>query len=408
MRRPLLLALCLAASLARADAAPRREDFGGLVVLHLAGSYEEMGRQQAELLGPELRALYDFQRADYDRSLAELGTSTKLLEPPSIALASAVNDDASGFAATVRGLAAGLGVAPREVLRASFALDAGSTVFVATRGASADGRAIVGRNADWGDAGGLRRPLVLAMRPTNGDLAHLSVAWPLLHLPVIGLNEAGFAISLNYFDTEPLVTLLRPEWPQRRALQTARTVEDGIRVFAETERLGAANFVAMADASGAIALLECRPASGCSVYRPSGDWFAHANHARSASMLPFDRYRSPDSFARQLGMERAVERRLGRITPAVAAEILRDRTGHRFANATSVGNLFVLNACVVQPAAGLLWHSTELQPFAPFGAYVALSPSGDARGAAPLAASPALASEAFARDRDAIARARRA
>lgn len=398
----------LLATTALADATPRREDRGDLIVLHLAGSYEEMGRQQAELLGPVLRDVYEFNRADYDASVAGLPLSERSFEPVALPVASGLFDDESGFAATMRGIASVLGVAPREVMRASFALDAGSTVFVATRGATADGGALIGRNVDWGDAGGRRRPVVAHLRPDNGDLAHVSVAWPLMHLPTVGLNEAGFAISLNYFDTEPLVTLLRPEWPQRRALQTARSVEDAIRIFQETERLGAANYVAMADASGAIAMLECRPGSACVVFRPANDWFAHANHARSAAMLAFDRYRSPDSFGRQLGMERAVERHLGAITPARAAEILRDRTGHRFANATSVGNLFVLNAAVVQPATGLLWHSTTRQPHAPFGAYVAFSPRGAANGAEPLPASPALGGDAFAAERDAIARARRA
>lgn len=409
MIRPLGAVLAaLFATAAFADATPRREDRGDLIVLHLAGSYEEMGRQQAELLGPVLRDVYEFNRADYDASVAALPLSERVLEPVALPVASGLFDDASGFAATMRGIASVLGVAPREVMRASFALDAGSTVFAATRGATADGGALIGRNVDWGDAGGRRRPVVAHLRPDNGDLAHVSVAWPLMHLPTVGLNEAGFAISLNYFDTEPLVTLLRPEWPQRRALQTARNVEEAIRIFQETERLGAANYVAMADASGAIALLECRPGSACVVFRPANDWFAHANHARSAAMLAFDRYRSPDSFGRQLGMERAVERHLGALTPARAAEILRDRTGHRFANATSVGNLFVLNAAVVQPATGLLWHSTLRQPHAPFGEYVAFSPRGETNGVAPLPASPALAGAAFAAERDAIARARRA
>lgn len=403
-----LVVIALASTAAFADATPRREDRGDLIVLHLAGSYEEMGRQQAELLGPVLRNVYAFNRADYDTSITELPFSERSFEPIVLPLASGIADDASGFAATLRGIAAVLDVAPREVLRASFALDAGSTVFAATRGATADGGALIGRNVDWGDAGGRRRPVVAHLRPDNGDLAHISVAWPLMHLPTVGLNEAGFAISLNYFDTEPLVTLLRPEWPQRRALQTARSVEDGIRIFLATERLGAANYVAMADASGAIALLECRPGSTCVVFRPATDSFAHANHARSAAMIPFDRYRSPDSFGRQREMQQAVDRHHGAITPARAAEILRDRTGHRFPNATSVGNLFVLNAAVVQPATGLLWHSTMMQPHAPFGEYVAFSARGDASVAAALPASPALATDAFAAERDAITRARRA
>jgi hypothetical protein len=38
------------------DRAPRREDRGGLIVLYLYGSYEEMGRQEARLsVGNRLR-----------------------------------------------------------------------------------------------------------------------------------------------------------------------------------------------------------------------------------------------------------------------------------------------------------------------------------------------------------------
>ena len=36
---------------------PRREDKGDLIVLHLYGSYRQMGRQQIELLGPVGRDL---------------------------------------------------------------------------------------------------------------------------------------------------------------------------------------------------------------------------------------------------------------------------------------------------------------------------------------------------------------
>jgi tetratricopeptide (TPR) repeat protein len=107
-------------------------------------------------------------------------------------------------------------------------------------------------------------------------------------------------------------------------------------------------------------------------------------------------------------MEAAVRRRLGSLTPLAAAEILRDRTGHAFPNETSVANLFVLNAAVVQPAAGLLWHSTSMQPIAPFGEYRAFSPAEGAAGAPPLPASPRLREPAFQRELLAIAAARRA
>jgi hypothetical protein len=411
---PVALALAaalaaLAAQSARA-AEPRREDRGDLIVLHVYGSYREMGRQQAELLGPVARELYAFERADYDRVLREAGAASRLADRLAVPLVSwlARRRDPRGFAAHLAGAAGALGVAPRDLFRASTGLDASSTVFAATRTATADGRALLGRNVDWGDAGGLRRPVVVHQHPEGGDLASVSAGWPLLGIPVVGVNEAGFALSMNYFDTEPLMTLWLPDWPHRRALQTARSVEDGIRAFEAAERLGIACFMAMADAAGAIALVECRPGGGCAVFRPAGDWFAHANHARSAAMLAHDRYRSPDSFTRQADMEAAVRRHLGALAPASAAEILRDRTGHPYPNGSSVANAFVLNAAIVEAGARILWHSTTMQPDAPFGAYAAFSPVEGAALPPPLPAAPFLATRAHAREAAAVERARRA
>jgi hypothetical protein len=375
----------LAASAATAE--PRREDHGDLVVLHVEGTYREMGRQQAQLLGPLARENFAFNRADYARSIRAAGLAARLFDRLGMPIASRrLRGDPSGMGEQIAGIAEGLGVAPREAMRAGFALDAGSTVFLATASATADGAALIGRNADWGDAGGRRRPVVTVFRPTNGDLAHVAAGWPLLTLPVIGLNEAGFALSMNFFETEPLLQPFGGAWPHRRALQTARSVEDGLRVFTEAgPDIAFACFMAMADASGAIALVECRPGQGCATFRPTAPWFAHANHARSAAMIPHDRYRSPDSFARQRGMERAVERALGALTPERATEVLRDRSAagradspsarsaSAFPNDTTVANLFVLNAAVVAPKEGVLWHSTRMQPFAPFGAYIGVA-----------------------------------
>jgi hypothetical protein len=248
---------------------------------------------------------------------------------------------------------------------------------------------------------------VVHYRPTNGDLEYLFAGWPLVGLPTVGVNEAGFALSFNYFETDPQVGLAMPQWPHRRALQTARTVEDGIRLFVEARERGISSFMVMADASGAIAMVECSTKS-CAVYRPEENWFGQANHARTPEMIPFDRYRSPDSFDRRSGMENAVRPWLGRLTPEVATEILRDRSTHPWPNASNVANLAVLNAAVVHPASRTLWHSTTMQPHAPFGAYLGLSLGKDAPPPRTLPASPLLVSDAMAREREAVAAARHA
>ena len=408
LRGVVLLAAALLCAAARAET-PSREDHGDLIVLHLYGTYAEMGRQQADLLGPVLRRVYELQHADYERGLAKAGIAAVLqdwLLFPLWAWIGPYYED-SGFHDEIEGVAAGLAVPPADVLRALFSLSGGSTVFVATRSATADGTPLIGRNVDWSDGQGARRPIVMDMHPSDGDLAHLFVGWPLVGLPTVGLNQAGFALSLNFFEADPQVGLMLPQWPYRQALQRAHNVAEGIEIFERARLRGIAGFVAMADASGEIAMVECLPAA-CAVFRPAGDWFAQSNHARTPEMIPHDRYRSPDSFERRAGMERAVTPYLGRLTPELAAGSLRDRSGSRWANDFSVANLQVLNAAIVQPASGTLWHSTTMQPHAAFGAYLPLRIGGVAASAPVIPADPWLASQAAADERVAVADARRA
>jgi hypothetical protein len=388
---------------------PSREDHGDLIVLHLEGSYQEMGRQQAELLGPVLSRVYQIQHDAFEAGVARAGAAAGWLDWALFPLWSWIGPyyEESGFHEEIAGQAEGLGVPPADVLRALFALAGGSTVFAATRSATADGAALIGRNVDWADGMGARRPLVLDVHPTNGDLAHLFVGWPLVGLPAVGLNEAGFALSLNFFVADPQVGLLLPQWPHRRALQRAHDVAEGIEIFQQARLRGIAGFIAMADASGEIALIECLPAR-CAVFRPDGDWFAQSNHARSPELIPNDRYRSPDSFERREGMEQAVAPHLGRLDPPLAARILRDRSQARWANESTVGNLQVLNAAIVHPASRTLWHSTAMQPHAPLGAYVALRIGADGAAAPGIPADPKLGSPAADAEQAASRDARRA
>ncbi|GAB4343238.1 MAG: hypothetical protein Kow0099_21540 [Candidatus Abyssubacteria bacterium] len=350
---------------------PRREDIGDLIVLHLYGSYEEMGRQEAELLEQDLRRVYEYQIENYKDLVADGGLRGRFLNNVIIPLHSALSplSDGSGLYEEIGGMASGLGVPRRNALRALLSLAAGSTVFAATRSATVDGEALIGRNVDWYDGFGRRRPLVAVYHPDGEELDYIFCGWPLVGVPTVGLNEAGLAISFNFFVTDPQVSLFFPSWPHRRALQKARTVDEAIAIITEPSRRGISAFLVLADAEGDIAMVECTPTKSA-VFRPDGDWFGQANHARTPEMIPYDLYRSPDSFQRRAQMEEAVRQHLGTLTPAVAVEILRYRGDERFANSSTVGNLGVLNPAVVHPASRTLWHSTTMQPHAPFGEFI--------------------------------------
>jgi len=388
---------------------PRREDINDLVVLHLYGSYKEMGRQQAELLGSDLREVYEYQLADFNRLLSGAGPAGWIFNHVNLPLYTtfaSIGDDSS-LHEELAGMASGLGVSKRDVFRALFSLAGGSTVFVATRSATADGKSIIGRNVDWNDGFGRRKPLVAIYHPDGDDLDHIFVGWPLVGVPTVGLNEAGLAISLNYFMTDPMISLFFPSWPHRRALQKATTVEEAIEIITAPRRRALSAFLALADAEGDIALVELTPKE-CAVFRPDGDWFGHSNHARTEGMKKHDLFRHPNSFHRRWAMEEAVKRHLGKITPEVATEILRDRVGDTpFANAASVANTHVLNPAVVHPASLTLWHSTTMQPHAPFGEFVPFTFDPDADPPT-LPASEAFLSGEFDKEIEEINAARRA
>src|SRR3990172_10038500 len=176
---------------------PRCEDIGGLIVLHLYGSYREMGRQQVELLGSIARDLYEFQLADWRRLISSFGVLAKLVDRflPRFWMSVGPRYDRSGLYEEIRGFADGLGVSTPDAWRGVFGvLGSGTTTFVATRTATADGGAIIGKNSDWTDSYGRRPPVVSHYHPNNGDLAFILAGWPLLPSPATGINEAGFAL----------------------------------------------------------------------------------------------------------------------------------------------------------------------------------------------------------------------
>jgi hypothetical protein len=125
-------------------------------------------------------------------------------------------------------------------------------------------------------------------------------------------------------------------------------------------------------------------------------------------MRQHDEGRTADSCRRQAAMESAVRRRLGDITPRVAAEILRDRSNSRFINDATVANLRVLNAVVVQPASRTMWHSTAMQPIAPFGEMVSLSVEAGAERLPALEADSRLGSDGLGREEAVVATMRQA
>jgi Acyl-coenzyme A:6-aminopenicillanic acid acyl-transferase len=396
-----------AASYAENRARATRADRGELIVLDLYGSYTDMGREEAELLGATATVAAELYTDHWDGLVQHrglLGWFVNALVIPFWGSAGGWRDD-SGFFAEGAGIARAL-TRPRDSdgVRLVYGAVYGgaSTAFAATRGATADGGAILGRNVDWSDDTGRRRPVLRRYHPDNGDFVHLTASWPLVFVPIVGLNAAGLAISMNFFDADDMLSLGFPRILYRRLLQRARTVGEALAMLAEPGNRGGASILVLADARGDIAVAECT-ASRCAVFRPTDDWVAQANHTRTPDMHDHDRGRAPDSLRRQAAMADAVGRHAGAITPAVASEILRDRANSRFMNDSTVANLRVLNPVIVQPATRTLWHSTSMQPIAPFGALVPFTVDGSTPAAPTLPADPGLGDGTLARQVEVVA-----
>jgi hypothetical protein len=378
---------------------PRREDAGDLIVLHLQGTYREMGRQQVELLGPLGREIYDLHRSDWAgllKTLGPLAAADRFL--PRFWMTAGPRYDRSGTYDEILGIGDALEVSPAAAWRGVFGtLGGATTTFVATRSATADGAAIMAKNSDWPDRYGRRPPMVTHYNPTNGDMRHVVAGWPLTPLGAAGVNEAGLAFGLNFFNADQVLALGLPRWPYRRVLQTAATVPEAIQMITGSHNRGISGFVSLADANGDIALVECVPGE-CAVVRPEGDWFAQANHARTQKMIPHDRGRSLDSFTRRPAMEAAVQAEVGQITPETASRILRDRSNSAYLNESTVANLSAFHSVVMHPASRTLWHSTARQPEAPFGELVPFTAGAEKSAATPLPADPRFGSPEMARE----------
>lgn len=394
----------------RPAAKPRREDHGALTVLYLYGAYREMGWQHVELLGPLARDMYERQHADWLRLTSSLGLMGRTLDatlPPFWARAWS-RFEGSGFYEEINGMGDALGVSGADAFRGVMGvLGSGTTTLVATRAATADGCAIVSKNSDWTDLYGMRRPLVTHYNPTNGDLPHVMATWPMLNCPVMGVNSAGFAIGINFFMADQVLGLGPTRWPWRRALQQATTVSEGIHIFRQARNRGISGFYSLADASGDIALLEVSPLR-MAVARPRDHWFAQSNHARTKKMVPHDRGGSLDSEQRRAAMEAAARPHLGKITPEIAAGILRDRSNSPYINDSLVANTGALNSTVVHAASRTMWHSISQQPQAPFGEMLPFTPGDEAPSAASIPADPRFGGEEMEREASVLAGLRRA
>jgi tetratricopeptide (TPR) repeat protein len=246
----------------------------------------------------------------------------------------------------------------------------GCTAFVAsgaaTRAGTTPGHTIVGRNFDldvdpWFDV-----DKAVQIYEPEGRLAFASIAWPGMTGVVTGMNAAGMWVSVNGARAGTADSAGVPVvFTARAILEEAHTLDEAIAIATRDAPMGSHMLLLADGASGESAVVERAPGLVPAVRREAAVTVV-ANHYATPAFAgdPKDEFvrGHTSTLARAARMRELVARNAGRIDPATAIMILRDRRGVGdallpLANRNAVDALIATHSVVADLTAGVLWVS---------------------------------------------------
>jgi tetratricopeptide (TPR) repeat protein len=211
----------------------------------------------------------------------------------------------------------------------------GCTAFVASGAATehgaTPGHTIVGRNFDFDLDPWFDEDKVVQIVAPAGRIPFVSVAWPGMTGVVTGMNAEGLWVSVNGGRAGELDSTGVPVvFTTRTVLEEARSLDAAIALIARDAPM-VSHILLLADGkTGESAIVERAPGRPLGIVREASTAVL-ANHYRTAPLKddPKDAYvrDHTSTLAREARMREMVARHHGRIDPAVAATILRDRGG---------------------------------------------------------------------------------
>jgi hypothetical protein len=255
---------------------------------------------------------------------------------------------------------------------------AGCTAFAAWGGAAEQGHLVSGRNFDWEAAEAFGRDRVVIMCEPDGGIPFISLAWAGMAGVVSGMNRAGVSVTINGAPSSlpretatPVAIVAREVLERAHNLAEAMEIVRGAKVFVSTIWLVGSR------ADGKFVVVEKTPLS-TEMREANGDSMVCANHFETSSLEEDARnqkyLREATSVSRQKRMEELLHTNHGAITPALAAEFLRDRklpggefagNGHRGA----LNALIATHATVMDLTDGIFWAASPPNQLGQFVAF---------------------------------------
>jgi len=254
----------------------------------------------------------------------------------------------------------------------------GCTAFAARGPATADGHLLVGRNFDFEAGRHFDENKVIALYKPARGLAFLSVAWPGMSGAVTGINEAKIFCSLNGAHSQDRRRLGTPvSLVVRQVMQEARTLEDAVRIIRLATVFVSDSYLVADGKTGESVVVEKTPQRSA-VRGMDGDLLLQANHFESAELAGDEGNRAymaiGTSVARRARLAELVSAGQGRLDPATAAGILRDRSGAGGktlppGDRTSINPMIATHSVVADVTKGVLWVSRGPHQLGAFDAY---------------------------------------
>jgi predicted choloylglycine hydrolase len=250
----------------------------------------------------------------------------------------------------------------------NFLSEPGCTSFAAWGSATEDGHLIIGRNFDFEIEDLFDRfKLVQIIHPEKG-IPFISISWPGMYGVVSGVNKELISVTLNAAKSDhaawkgtPVVVM------SRRVLQEASTLQEAVALFRSLNSYISESFLVADGKTGEVVVVEKTPQ--LTLIRkpePSSFTLLCANHFLSPDLQNHKKHQAfvkeGSSLSRLERLQELLDRHKGKISPAVAATILRDYKFLRDVD-FGMGHLHSINpsicshSIILDLTAGILWVS---------------------------------------------------